>query len=141
MTGKIETVGVIGAGQMGKGIAQVAALAGFDVLLHDISKDRIQSALASIEGDMARQAEKDHLDEGKRGEAMQHISAAETLAALADADFVIETATEDETIKRKIFAELCPLLKPEAILATDTSSISITRLASNTDRPERSKFW
>ncbi|HSM41301.1 MAG TPA: 3-hydroxybutyryl-CoA dehydrogenase [Afifellaceae bacterium] len=137
MTGKIETIGVIGAGQMGTGIAQVAALAGFNVLLHDISRDRIQSALASIDGHMARQAEKDYIDEGKRGEAMQHIAAAETLAALADVDLVIETATEDETIKRKIFAELCPLLKPEAILATNTSSISITRLASNTDRPER----
>jgi len=137
MTGKIETIGVIGAGQMGKGIAQVAALAGFNVLLHDISKDRIQSALASIDGNMARQAEKDYIDEDKRGDAMRHITVAETLAALADVDLVIETATEDETIKRKIFAELCPLLKPEAILATNTSSISITRLASNTDRPER----
>jgi 3-hydroxybutyryl-CoA dehydrogenase len=86
---------------------------------------------------MARQSEKDGLDEKTRAKAMQRISAAESLSALADVDIVIETATEDETIKRKIFAELCPLLKPEAILATDTSSISITRLASNTDRPER----
>jgi 3-hydroxybutyryl-CoA dehydrogenase len=137
MTGKIETIGVIGAGRMGTGIAQVAALAGYNVLLHDISKERIQSALASIDGNMARQAEKDYIDEDKRGDAMQHIAGAETLAALADVDLVIETATEDETVKRKIFAELCPLLKPEAILATNTSSISITRLASNTDRPER----
>jgi len=137
MTGTIQTIGVIGAGQMGMGISQVAALAGYSVLLHDVTSERIASALATIDGNMARQTEKDGLDEKTRAEAMQRITAAEGLAALADVDIVIETATEDETIKRKIFAELCPLLKPEAILATDTSSISITRLASNTDRPER----
>jgi 3-hydroxybutyryl-CoA dehydrogenase len=137
MTGTVQTIGVIGAGQMGMGISQVAALAGYSVLLHDVTSERISSALATIDGNMARQTEKDVLDEKKRADAMQRITAAEGLAALADVDIVIETATEDETIKRKIFAELCPLLKPEAILATDTSSISITRLASNTDRPER----
>jgi 3-hydroxybutyryl-CoA dehydrogenase len=137
MSGTIQTIGVIGAGQMGMGISQVAAIAGFSVLLHDVTRDRVESALATIDGNMARQTEKDVLDEKQRAEAMQRITAADGLAGLADADIVIETATEDETVKRKIFAELCPLLKPEAILATNTSSISITRLASNTDRPER----
>ncbi|HMB47127.1 MAG TPA: 3-hydroxybutyryl-CoA dehydrogenase [Afifellaceae bacterium] len=137
MTGTIKTIGVIGAGQMGMGISQVAALAGYSVLLHDVSDERIESALATIDGNMARQTEKEVLDEARRAKAMKQISAAKGLAGLADVDIVIETATEDETIKRKIFAELCPLLKPEAILATNTSSISITRLASNTDRPER----
>ena len=137
MTGKIQTIGVIGAGQMGSGIAQVAALAGYDILIHDISSDRVESALATIDGNLARMTEKDGLGEAERSEAMQRISASAGLAGLAEADMVIETATEDETIKRKIFAELCPLLKPEAILGTNTSSISITRLASTTDRPER----
>ncbi len=137
MTGKIQTIGVIGAGQMGGGIAQVAALAGYDILIHDVSSDRVESALATIDGNMARKTERDKLSEADRRNAMQRISPSTGLAGLADADLVIETATEDETIKRKIFAELCPLLKPEAILGTNTSSISITRLASTTDRPER----
>ncbi len=137
MTGTIQTIGVIGAGQMGSGIAQVAAQAGFDILMQDISAERVESAMATIDGNMARQTEKDAISEPDRMAAMKRISAAKGMAGLAEADMVIETATEDETVKRKIFAELCPLLQPEAILATNTSSISITRLASTTDRPER----
>ncbi len=137
MTGKIQTIGVIGAGQMGNGIAHVSALAGYNVLIHDVSSDKVESALATIDGNMARLVEQKKIEEPERAAAMQRISKSEGLAGLAESDFVIETATEDETIKRKIFSELCPLLKPEGILGTNTSSISITRLASTTDRPER----
>ena len=137
MTGKIQTIGVIGAGQMGNGIAHVSALAGYNVFIHDVSSDKVESALATIDGNMARQVEQKKLQEPERTAALQRISKSEGLAGLAESDLVIETATEDETIKRKIYSELCPLLKPEAILGTNTSSISITRLASTTDRPER----
>ena len=137
MTARIKTVGIIGAGQMGGGIAHVAALAGFDVRLYDISKDRIETGIATISGNMARQVAGGKLEDSLRQGAIARISAAPDMAALADADLVIEAATEDETIKRKIYAQLCPQLNPEAILATNTSSISITRLASQTDRPER----
>ena len=134
---KIKTVGIIGAGQMGSGIAHVSALAGYDVLLYDISADRIEKGLATINGNLARQVSSGKLDEKVRKEAMARIGAAADMADLAAADLVIEAATEDETVKRKIFAQLCPRLNPEAVLATNTSSISITRLASQTDRPER----
>jgi 3-hydroxybutyryl-CoA dehydrogenase len=134
---KIETIGIIGAGQMGGGIAHVSALAGFKVLVYDISPDRIEKGIATISGNMARQVGSGKLDEKLRNEAMARISSAPGMADLAGADLVIEAATEDETVKRKIFAQLCPQLNPEAILATNTSSISITRLAAQTDRPER----
>ncbi|MBO6903054.1 MAG: 3-hydroxybutyryl-CoA dehydrogenase [Rhizobiaceae bacterium] len=137
MTGKIETIGVIGAGQMGGGIAHVAAAAGFDVLLHDISAEQIEHGIATISGNMARQVSSGKLDEKDRKAALSRIRPAETMQDLAGCDMVIEAATEDETVKRKIFAQLCPVLNPEALLATNTSSISITRLASQTDRPER----
>ncbi|MER8437703.1 3-hydroxybutyryl-CoA dehydrogenase [Mesorhizobium sp. M1312] len=134
---KIETIGIIGAGQMGGGIAHVSALAGYKVLVYDISPDRIEKGIATISGNMARQVGSGKLEEQLRNEAMARISAAPTMADLAGADLVIEAATEDETVKRKIYAQLCPQLNPEAILATNTSSISITRLAAQTDRPER----
>ncbi|MER8393832.1 3-hydroxybutyryl-CoA dehydrogenase [Mesorhizobium sp. M0045] len=134
---KIETIGIIGAGQMGGGIAHVSALAGYKVLVYDISPDRIEKGIATISGNMARQVGSGKLEETLRNEAMARISAAPAMADLAGADLVIEAATEDETVKRKIYAQLCPQLNPEAILATNTSSISITRLASQTDRPER----
>ncbi|MGX9118808.1 MAG: 3-hydroxybutyryl-CoA dehydrogenase [Mesorhizobium sp.] len=134
---KIETIGIIGAGQMGGGIAHVSALAGYKVLVYDISPDRIEKGIATISGNMARQVGSGKLEEKLRNEAMARISAAPTMADLAAADLVIEAATEDETVKRKIYAQLCPQLNPEAILATNTSSISITRLAAQTDRPER----
>ncbi|MBX6328712.1 MAG: 3-hydroxybutyryl-CoA dehydrogenase [Pseudolabrys sp.] len=137
MVAKIETVGVIGAGQMGNGIAHVCALAGFTVLLNDISSDRIKAGMATINGNMARQVAKKTITEEQRKNALALIKPAEKYEALAHCDIVIETATEKEDIKRKIFAELCASLKPEAIIATNTSSISITRLAASTDRPER----
>ncbi len=133
----IQTVGIIGAGQMGSGIAHVAAVAGYQVLLHDISRDRIEKGIATISGNLARQAASGKLADAERSAAVARISPAETLEDLASADLVIEAATEDETIKRKIFAQLCPVLNPEALLATNTSSISITRMAAQTDRPER----
>jgi 3-hydroxybutyryl-CoA dehydrogenase len=133
----IRKVGVIGAGQMGNGIAHVCALAGFNVLLNDLSPDRINSGMATINGNMARQVAKKVIKEEDRKAALGRIQAAESLEALGDCDLVIETATEKEEVKRKILSELCPGLKPEAIVGTNTSSISITRLASATDRPER----
>jgi 3-hydroxybutyryl-CoA dehydrogenase len=137
MAPSIRNVGVIGAGQMGNGIAHVCALAGFPVLLNDVSSARIKDAMATINGNMARQVAKKTITENDRQAALARISSAESLEAMGKCDLVIETATEKEDVKRKIFAELCPLLKPETILATNTSSISITRLASATDRPER----
>jgi 3-hydroxybutyryl-CoA dehydrogenase len=134
---KIETIGIVGAGQMGGGIAHVSALAGYKVLMHDLSPDRIEKGIATVSGNMARQVGSGKLEEKARNEAMARISSAATMADLAAADLVIEAATEDETVKRKIYAQLCPQLNPEAILATNTSSISITRLAAQTDRPER----
>jgi 3-hydroxybutyryl-CoA dehydrogenase len=137
MTKKIKSIGVIGAGQMGNGIAHVSALAGYDVLLNDISLERIQSGLATINGNLARQIAKKTITEDDRKKALARIKSAEKISDLAQCDLVIESATEKEEIKRKIFAEICPVLKPEALLATNTSSISITRLGSATDRPER----
>jgi 3-hydroxybutyryl-CoA dehydrogenase len=137
MANTIETVGIIGAGQMGGGIAQVSAIAGHKVLLYDISPERIEKGLATISGNMARMVSHGKLDEQSRQEALARISGAPAMSDLASSDLVIEAATEDETVKRKIYAQLCPLLNPQAILATNTSSISITRLGSQTDRPER----
>ena len=137
MANAIKSVGIIGAGQMGNGIAHVCAVAGYDVRLHDVSEERIEEALATINGNMARQVSSGALGEEDRNKAIARISAAPKIEDLASLDLVIEAATEDETVKRKIYANLCPVLNPEAILATNTSSLSITRLASATDRPER----
>ncbi|HEY5306540.1 MAG TPA: 3-hydroxybutyryl-CoA dehydrogenase [Pseudolabrys sp.] len=134
---KIETVGVIGAGQMGNGIAHVCALAGFSVMLNDVSGDRIKAGLATINGNMARQVDKKAISDDDRKAAVARIKPAEKYDALGACDLVIETAAEKEDIKRKIFADLCASLKPEAIVASNTSSISITRLATSTDRPEK----
>jgi len=133
----IKKVGVIGSGQMGNGIAHVAALAGFDVVLNDISADRIKSALATINGNLSRQVAKKAITDDTRKGALDRIISSTSLEDLADCDLVIETAVEKEDTKRKIFQDLCKTLKPEAIVASDTSSISITRLAASTDRPER----
>ena len=133
----INKIGVIGAGQMGTGIAQVCALAGIEVALNDISEARINAGLATIAGNLARQVERKQVDPPARDAALSRIKPAPGYDAFADSDLVIEAATENEEVKRKIFSKLCPSLKPTAILATNTSSISITRLASITDRPER----
>lgn len=137
MAAVIKKVGVIGAGQMGNGIAHVAALAGFDVVLNDVSADRLKSGMATINGNLARQVSKQAVSEDEKAKAVGRIKLAEKLDDLADCDLVIETAVEKEEVKRKIFHDLCAVLKPEAIVASDTSSISITRLAAATDRPER----
>src|SRR3974390_377142 len=133
----IQNIGVIGAGQMGNGIAHFSALAGFSVLVRDVSAARVKTALATINGNMARQVSKKTITEDDRKNALSRIKPAEKYDALAGCDLVIETATEKEEIKRKIFSDLCASLKPEAIVPTNTSSISITRLAASTDRPER----
>ncbi len=137
MTGKISNVGVVGAGQMGCGIAQVSAAAGYKVTIYDLSKDRIEAGLATINGNLARQVTNGKITDEQRKTALALISGSSDVNDLAPADLVIEAATEDESVKRKIFAALCPVLKPEALIATNTSSLSITRLASATDRPER----
>lgn len=133
----IKTVGVIGSGQMGNGIAHVAALAGFDVILNDVSADRLKSAMATINGNLTRQVAKKTITEDAHQKALTHIKPAESLEGLAACDLVIETAVEKEEIKRKIFHDVCAVLKPSAIVASNTSSISITRLAASTDRPEK----
>src|SRR5207253_1040082 len=133
----IGKIGVIGAGQMGNGIAHVAALAGMDVLLNDISTDRINAGLATINGNLTRQVSRKLISEEDREAALARIAAADKLDKLGDCDLVIESAAEKEEVKRKIFSDLCPNLKPDAIIGTNTSSISITRLAASTDRPEK----
>jgi 3-hydroxybutyryl-CoA dehydrogenase len=133
----INKIGVIGAGQMGTGIAQVCALAGIEVALNDISEAHINAGLATIAGNLARQVERKQVDPPARDAALSRIKPAPGYDAFADSDLVSEAATENEEVKRKIFSKLCPSLKPTAMLATNTSSISITRLASITDRPER----
>ncbi|WP_340159058.1 3-hydroxybutyryl-CoA dehydrogenase [uncultured Hoeflea sp.] len=137
MGNQIKSVGIIGAGQMGGGIAHVCAMAGYDVHVHDISADTLQDMLATISGNLARQVSSGKTTEAEREAALSRINFAPEMNGLAAMDLVIEAATEDETVKRKIYQQLCPLLNPEAILATNTSSLSITRLASATDRPER----
>ncbi|MDR6819558.1 3-hydroxybutyryl-CoA dehydrogenase [Neorhizobium sp. 2083] len=133
----IKNIGIIGAGQMGCGIAHVSALAGYRVQMYDVSKDRIEAALATINGNLARQVSNGKLGDDERKAALALISGSSDLNDLAPMDMVIEAATEDESVKRKIYSQVCPVLKPEALLATNTSSLSITRLASATDRPER----
>jgi 3-hydroxybutyryl-CoA dehydrogenase len=122
---------------MGNGIAHVAALAGFDVVLNDLSSDQLKSAMAIINSNLSRQVSKKIITEDARDKALARIGQTESLDGMADCDLVIETAVEKEEVKRKIFHALCAVLKPEAIIASNTSSISITRLASSTDRPER----
>jgi 3-hydroxybutyryl-CoA dehydrogenase len=122
---------------MGSGIAQVCAQAGMDVLINDVSIDRINAGLATINGNLLRLQAKEQLSDADRQKAMSLILPAAEFEAFADCDLVIEAASENEEVKRKIFMRLCPVLKPETMLASNTSSISITRLASVTDRPER----
>ncbi len=137
MTINIEKIGVIGAGQMGSGIALVCAQAGFEVILQDIAEERVKAALATINGLLARQIAKDQLDEAGRHAILARIGVAKTQEGLSACDLIIEAASENEEVKRKIFIALRPFVKPEAIVASNTSSISITRLASVTANPER----
>ncbi len=133
----IKTVGVIGSGQMGNGIAHVAALAGFNVVLYDVSADRVKSAMATINGNLTRQVAKKTITEDAHKQAIARISSTDNFDGFANCDLVIETAVEKEDVKRKIFHDLCPVLRPDAIIASNSSSISITRLAASTDRPEK----
>jgi len=134
---KIEKIGVIGAGQMGNGIAHVCALAGYDVVMEDINADALGKARATIERNLNRQAMRGHITQADADAALKRIRVAGELNIMKDRDLVIEAATENEQVKRKVFQELCPRLGPKTMLATNTSSISITRLAASTDRPER----
>jgi 3-hydroxybutyryl-CoA dehydrogenase len=133
----VQTIGVIGAGLMGNGIAHVAALAGYAVVLSDVELARAEAARATIAKNLARGVAKGVVTEAQADAALARIALTTDSAAFADADLVIEAATENETVKARIFAGLAGQLKPEALLATNTSSISITRLAAATDRPER----
>ena len=133
----IRTVGVVGAGQMGNGIAHVLALAGFDVLMTDISADALDRAIAIIDGNLGRQVARGKISDEERTAALARISKTLTLTDLGKTDLIIEAATERETVKAAIFEDLVPHLKPHTILTSNTSSISITRLASRTDRPEK----
>jgi 3-hydroxybutyryl-CoA dehydrogenase len=137
MAQSIRKVGIIGAGQMGNGIAHVCSLAGMPVVINDIASARLKEALATINGNMTRQVARQRITEEQKQAALKLISTAETYDGLGDCDLVIEAATEKEEVKRKIFTDLCPSLKPEALVASHTSSISITRLAAATDRPEK----
>jgi 3-hydroxybutyryl-CoA dehydrogenase len=133
----IERFGVIGAGQMGIGIAHVLALAGYDVVLEDINPDQLAVATAAIRANLKRQSAHGIIQEADIEPALARIRTASSFDALKDRDAVIEAVVEDEAVKRKVLQELCPLLPKETVIATNTSSISITRLASSTDRPER----
>ncbi|MEM7635032.1 MAG: 3-hydroxybutyryl-CoA dehydrogenase [Pseudomonadota bacterium] len=133
----IKKIGVIGAGQMGSGIAHVCALSSYDVVLYDVSTDKIEEGLATINGNMARQVKSEKISEADRKAALERIAPYSSFEQFGDVDLVIESAIEDEDVKRKIFNDLCPHLKPDAMIGSNTSSISITRLAAGTDRPER----
>ncbi len=133
----IRTIGVIGAGQMGNGIAHVCALAGFDVLLNDVSPDRVEAGIKTIARNMERQVHRQMITPEARDAALRRLKPALTLKEFADVDFAIEAATEKEPVKRAIFDAVCPMMRKDAIVATNTSSISITRLGASTDRPER----
>ncbi len=133
----IRKIGVIGAGQMGNGIAHVCATAGYDVVLNDVNPDQLTKGLETIERNLDRQARRGLIAEEDAKAAITRIRTSTDLNAFADADLVIEAATENESIKRKIFTDLCPYLRADTLLATNTSSISVTRLASATDRPEQ----
>ena len=135
--GDINTVGVIGAGQMGSGIAHVCALGGREVRLHDMSAERLQAALVEIEKNLARQVGKGAITEADAKAALSRITPTADAAQAGAVDLVIEAATEDEAVKKAIFQSLTPHLLPQTILASNTSSISITRLAAATDRPEK----
>ena len=133
----IQQVGIVGAGQMGNGIAHVFALAGYEVLMNDISGDALKAAVDLIGRNLERQVGKDLITESEKTDALARIGTTQTLTDLGQTDLIIEAATERETIKAAIFEDLVPHLKPNTILTSNTSSISITRLASRTDRPEK----
>lgn len=134
---EIKSVGIVGAGQMGNGIAHVMALAGYDVLLNDINQDALDAAIARIDKNMERQVSRDLISADDKAGALSRINFTLALPEVAQTDLVIEAATEREEIKHQIFDALVPHLQSHTILTSNTSSISITRLASRTDRPEK----
>ncbi len=136
MARAVKNVGIVGAGQMGSGIAHVFGLNGFHVSLFDIDPDRAATALTTIERNLDRQIARGTIDAAARETAIKSIGVARSFAEFADCDLVIEAASENQDIKKKIFADLGGHLRPDAIIATNTSSISITALAASTDRPE-----
>ena len=133
----IKTVGIIGAGQMGAGIGHVCALGGYDVVLHDVSRDRVEAGVLAIEQSIAKQVGRGQATEAEMAKALKRIRPTSELQEIGKTDLVIEAATEDESVKKTIFKALAPHLSDHTILSSNTSSISITRLASGTDRPER----
>jgi 3-hydroxybutyryl-CoA dehydrogenase len=133
----IKTIGIIGAGQMGNGIAHVAALAGLDVRLLDLNEEVLKQALETIDHNMQRQVRRGMIQDPERKAALKRIKTGTDYALLKDCDIVVEAASENEQIKREILKKLCPVLKADAIIASNTSSISITRLAAGTDRPTK----
>ena len=132
---RLRRIGVIGSGQMGGGIAHVCALAGYDIVVTDVSDDALQRGREAIDRNLSRQVSRGKIREEEKDAALGRIHMGLDYALFGDCDMVIEAATEKEEIKREIFKKLTPALKPEALIATNTSSISITRLASSTDRP------
>lgn len=134
---QIQKIGIVGAGQMGNGIAHVMSLAGFDVMLNDISEDALNKAMEVMRANMSRQVGRGKIAEGDMEAALARIATTKTLTELGSCDLIIEAATERENVKQAIFDELLPHLNPDTILTSNTSSISITRLASRTDRPEK----
>ena len=132
---ELRRIGVVGAGQMGRGIAHVCALAGLDVVLNDVSPEALARGIETIDANLGRQVARGRIREDEKDVALAHISTAADYGGFAECDMVIEAATEKEDVKREVFKALVPRLKPEALIATNTSSISITRLASATDRP------
>ena len=133
----IKKIGIIGAGQMGNGIAHVCALSGYDVVLVDVKKEALDKALSTIEKNMGRQVSRGTIKDEDKSAAQKRIQTSGDIKSFSDCDLVIECATENEQVKREILKAICPILKPEAIVATNTSSISITRLAAATDRPSK----
>ncbi|GFE50968.1 3-hydroxyacyl-CoA dehydrogenase [Roseobacter cerasinus] len=133
----IKTIGIVGAGQMGNGIAHVMSLAGYDVLLNDVSDDALAAAMDLMSKNMARQVSRGKITEDDKAGALSRITTTQTLTELGQSDLVIEAATEREAVKQAIFEDLVPHLQAHTILTSNTSSISITRLASRTDRPEK----
>jgi 3-hydroxybutyryl-CoA dehydrogenase len=137
MATQIKKIGIVGAGQMGNGIAHVCALAGFDVYLMDVDPDTIERARETIDNNLRRQVGREKITDGERAAALAKIVTGTEMDGFKDCDLVVEAVSEDEEVKKQVYAALCPLLKDDAIIATNTSSISITRLAAQTDRPGR----
>ena len=133
----INKIGVIGAGQMGSGIAHVAAVAGIDIVMNDIGQEQLDKAIANIDKNLERQVQREKISAADKQDALARLSGATDYTALSDCDLVIEAATENESIKREIYKAVLPSLRPDAIIASNTSSLSITRLGATTDRPEK----